>query len=324
MRAVGLPQFTLEAHRPVAAFDVLGVSFATELGYTNLLNALDLAGMALRSAERDEGDPLVIAGGHAAFNPEPVADFLDAAVLGDGEEAALLISDLIKGWKATGRPGGREGLLLRLAATGSVYVPRFYDVSYAADGAIAAVLPEPRRRPGPGPQAHPDGPGRLAVPEEAAGPPGGDGARALLGGDLPGLHPRLPVLPGRHDHPAGAGTQHRRHRSDGAGRHRGDRSGGGRAAQPVQRRPLRDRTGDQAARRPLRGHERVAVAAEHPGGRVQRRPGQRVVPQRPTVGADLRPRGRLGAAPPGDQQDGQRGRPHRHRRRRLLALAGGR
>jgi radical SAM family uncharacterized protein len=141
MRAVGLPQFTLEAHRPVAAFDVLGVSFATELGYTNLLNALDLAGMALRSTERDEGDPLVIAGGHAAFNPEPVADFLDAAVLGDGEEAALLISEEIKGWKATGRPGGREGLLLRLAATGSVYVPRFYDVSYAADGEIAAVRP---------------------------------------------------------------------------------------------------------------------------------------------------------------------------------------
>ena len=141
MRASGLPQFTLDAHRPVAAFDVLGVSFATELGYTNLLNALDLAGLPLRAADRRADEPIVLAGGHAAFNPEPVADFLDAAVLGDGEEAALGISELIRGWKVAGRPGGREGLLLRLAATGAVYVPQFYDVSYAPDGAIAAVVP---------------------------------------------------------------------------------------------------------------------------------------------------------------------------------------
>ena len=88
---------------------MLGVSFATELGYTNLLNALDLAGMPLHAADRDEDDPIVLAGGHAAFNPEPIADFLDAAVLGDGEEVALAISELIRDWKADGRPGGRDG-----------------------------------------------------------------------------------------------------------------------------------------------------------------------------------------------------------------------
>ena len=79
-----IPQFTIDAHRPVRDFDLFGISFSTELGYTNLLNALDLAGIPLRAADRTDNDPVVLAGGHAAFNPEPVADFLDAAVLGDG------------------------------------------------------------------------------------------------------------------------------------------------------------------------------------------------------------------------------------------------
>ena len=87
MREHGVPQFTVDCHRPVGDFDVLGVSFATELGYTNLLTALDLAGIPLHAADRTDDDPIVLAGGHAAFNPEPIADFIDAAVLGDGEEA---------------------------------------------------------------------------------------------------------------------------------------------------------------------------------------------------------------------------------------------
>src|SRR5919199_4862693 len=80
MREHGVPQFTVEAHRPVGAFDLLGVSFATELGYTNLLTALDLAGIPLRATDRDDSHPVVVAGGHAAFNPEPIAEFVDAAV----------------------------------------------------------------------------------------------------------------------------------------------------------------------------------------------------------------------------------------------------
>ncbi len=145
MRAEGIPQFTVDSHRPVRAFDVLGISFSTELGYTNMLNALDLAGIPLRATDRGDQDPIVLAGGHAAFNPEPIADFLDAAVLGDGEEIVLAISEVIREWKAEDRPGGRDELLRRLAVSGSVYVPKFYDVTYAEDGQIEAVVPN---RPG--------------------------------------------------------------------------------------------------------------------------------------------------------------------------------
>ncbi|GAA4412830.1 TIGR03960 family B12-binding radical SAM protein [Actinokineospora soli] len=147
MREHGVPQFTVDGHRPVKAFDVLGVSFATELGYTNLLNALDLAGIPLHAADRTTEDPVVLAGGHAAFNPEPISDFIDAAVLGDGEEAVGQITDIIRAWKAEGRPGGRDELLTRLAETGTVYIPRFYDVAYAEDGRIASVAPNRERVP---------------------------------------------------------------------------------------------------------------------------------------------------------------------------------
>jgi radical SAM family uncharacterized protein len=145
MREHGVPQFTVDGHRPVGAFDLLGVSFSTELGYTNMLTALDLAGIPLDAVARDESHPIVVAGGHAAFNPEPIADFIDVAVVGDGEQAVLTISELVASWKAAGRPGGRTGLLMQLAATGGVYVPRFYDVDYLPDGRIQRVAPN---RPG--------------------------------------------------------------------------------------------------------------------------------------------------------------------------------
>ncbi len=141
MRAAGVPQFTLDGHRPVADFDILGVSLSTELGYTNMLNAIDLAGLPVHQQDRREQDPLVVVGGHASFNPEPIADFIDAAILGDGEEAVLEVSEILRAWKAEGRPGGRTGLLVRLAGTGGVYVPSFYDVSYLPDGQIERVAP---------------------------------------------------------------------------------------------------------------------------------------------------------------------------------------
>ncbi|WP_139977891.1 TIGR03960 family B12-binding radical SAM protein [Nocardioides litoris] len=144
-----IPQFTVDAHRPVGDFDVFGLSFSTELGYTNMLTALDLAGIPLHAVDRGDDDPVVLAGGHAAFNPEPIADFLDAAVLGDGEEVVLAISEVVREWKTQGRPGGREELLRRLAVTGNIYVPRFYDVTYddapGGTGGIVAVTPN---RPG--------------------------------------------------------------------------------------------------------------------------------------------------------------------------------
>jgi radical SAM family uncharacterized protein len=141
MREHGIPQFTVDAHRPVRAFDIFGISFSTELGYTNLLTALDLAGIPLDACDRTDDDPIVVAGGHAAFNPEPVADFIDAAVLGDGEEAALRITDIVREWKRAARPGGRHGLLMRLATDGVAYVPSLYDVDYLPDGRIQRVTP---------------------------------------------------------------------------------------------------------------------------------------------------------------------------------------
>ncbi|MEV6269636.1 TIGR03960 family B12-binding radical SAM protein [Kribbella sp. NPDC051936] len=145
MRDNAIPQFTLDSHRPVRAFDVFGLSFSTELGYTNMLTALDLAGIPLHAADRTDEDPIVLAGGHAAFNPEPIADFLDAAVLGDGEEIVLAISEVIREWKDEGRPGGRDEVLLRLAKSGGVYIPKFFTVDYLADGRIQRVTPN---RPG--------------------------------------------------------------------------------------------------------------------------------------------------------------------------------
>jgi radical SAM family uncharacterized protein len=141
LREAALPQFTVDGHRSVHDFDLFGLSFSTELGYTNMLNALDLAGIPLHAADRRVEDPLVVAGGHAAFNPEPIAEFVDAAVIGDGEQAVLAITDIVGEWKAQGRPGGRREVLLRLARTGGVYVPSFYDVSYLPDGRIQRVAP---------------------------------------------------------------------------------------------------------------------------------------------------------------------------------------
>src|SRR3954471_7952797 len=145
MRDHKIPQFTLDSHRPVRAFDVFGLSFSTELGYTNMLTALDLAGIPLHAVDRTDEDPIVLAGGHAAFHPEPIADFIDAAVLGDGEEIVLAISEVIREWKDEGRPGGRDEVLLRLAKSGGVYVPKFFTVDYLPDGRIQRVVPN---RPG--------------------------------------------------------------------------------------------------------------------------------------------------------------------------------
>ncbi len=145
MREHAVPQFTVDVHHPVGEFDLFGISFSTELGYTNMLVALELAGIPQLAVDRDETHPVVVAGGHAAFNPEPVADFIDAAVLGDGEQAVLRITDIVRRHKDEGGPGGRVELLLRLARSGVAYVPQFYDVSYLPDGRIHRVVPN---RPG--------------------------------------------------------------------------------------------------------------------------------------------------------------------------------
>jgi radical SAM family uncharacterized protein len=139
MRANEVPAFTVDGHRPVKDFDVLGISFSTELGYTNMLEHLDLAGIPLHARDRDDTHPIVLAGGHAAFNPEPIADFIDAAVLGDGEQAVLEISEVLRQAKRDGVD--RTTTLHRLAEAGGVYVPAFYDVDYLPDGRIQRVAP---------------------------------------------------------------------------------------------------------------------------------------------------------------------------------------
>ncbi len=139
MREHGVPQLTVDGHRAVRDFDVFGLSFPTELNYTNMLTALDLAGIPLHADARGEDDPIVLIGGHASFNPEPVADFVDAVVIGDGEEAVIAITQIIRAWKGEGRPGGRHELLLRLARTGGVYVPAFYTIDFDDEGFIADI-----------------------------------------------------------------------------------------------------------------------------------------------------------------------------------------
>ena len=281
MRAHGVPQFTVDAHRPVGAFDLFGVSFSTELGYTNLLTALDLAGIPLLAADRTDAHPVVVAGGHAAFNPEPIADFIDAAVLGDGEEAVLEITAIVRQWKAEGSPG-RPG---RAAAAAGPHRERVRAAllrrRLPARRPDPAGRAEPAGRAVPGAQAHDDGPGRVAVPEEAAGPARRDGARAVRGGDLPGLHPGLPVLPGRHDHPSGAGAVDHHRGADGAQglEFSGFDEVGLLSLSSADHSEIGDMCSGLADQ--YEGTQRLAVAAVHPGGRVQHRPGQGVVPQRP-------------------------------------------
>ena len=102
MRRDGVPLYSLESKRPVSDFDILGVSLPYETLYTNTLNLLDLSGIPIRSADRTREHPLVIAGGHAAHNPEPMAAFIDAFVIGEGEEVIVEIARAVKAWKATG------------------------------------------------------------------------------------------------------------------------------------------------------------------------------------------------------------------------------
>lgn len=147
MRARSLPLFSVDTHRRAGEFDVLAFNLSSELVFTNVLNMIDLAGAPVRSAERDENHPIVIVGGHAAFNPEPLADFLDAVVLGEGEEVVGAITEVLARWKAAGRPrGSRHELLRELASIPAVYVPSMYEVHY--DGPrLVAVTPRYRDVP---------------------------------------------------------------------------------------------------------------------------------------------------------------------------------
>ena len=141
LRAHDVPLFSLDTHRPAGAFDILAFNLSAELTYTNVLSCVDLAGAPVRTEHRGDDDPLVLVGGHCTYNPEPMADFVDAVVLGDGEEVVGEISEVVAAWRQAGRPrGSRHGVLRELAHIEGVYVPSLYDVAY--DGAeLVSVTP---------------------------------------------------------------------------------------------------------------------------------------------------------------------------------------
>ena len=139
LRREGAPLAALESGRPLAHFDVLGFTLPYELTYTNILTMLDLGGLPLLARDRDERHPLVFGGGPGAFNPEPLADFFDFFLLGDGEEAILEIMDAVARSRAAGE--GREAQLARLGRIEGVYVPRWYRAEHDAAGRFAALVP---------------------------------------------------------------------------------------------------------------------------------------------------------------------------------------
>ena len=153
MRTAGAPLFSLETHHALADFDIVGFTLPYEQLYTNVLNMLDLAGLPLRAADRTAGHPLIIAGGSACYNPEPMHAFFDALVIGEGEEVIFEVIEAYREWQEAGEPAdtdhasrptphaSRLDLWQRLARIRGVYVPHLYAVSYHQDGTVAQVEP---------------------------------------------------------------------------------------------------------------------------------------------------------------------------------------
>ena len=138
MRERSIPLFSVDTHRAAGDFDVIAFNLSAELVYTNVLNMIDLAGVPVHAARRRPDDPLVIVGGHAAFNPEPLADFIDVAVLGEGEEVVSEITEVVCEWKASGRTeGSREAVLRAMSKIPGVYVPSMYEVEYERERTVS-------------------------------------------------------------------------------------------------------------------------------------------------------------------------------------------
>jgi radical SAM family uncharacterized protein len=137
MRQAGLPLYSLETHHALSDFDLIGITLPYEQLYSNVLTLLDLGGLPLLSQARDERCPLVMAGGNAVFNPEPMADFIDFFVVGEGEQVIL---EIVQAYREV-CAADRETQLRRMARIPGVYVPRFYAPSYFADGTLAKIEP---------------------------------------------------------------------------------------------------------------------------------------------------------------------------------------
>lgn len=141
MRERHIPLRTLETKKTLKECDIVGFTLQYELSYTNILNMLDLGGVPVLAAERTEEDPLVIVGGPCVYNPEPLADFFDFAIIGEGEEVMAEVMEAYKAWKRAGKPGGRQAFLQEVVKINGIYVPSFYEVEYNENLTVKAVRP---------------------------------------------------------------------------------------------------------------------------------------------------------------------------------------
>ena len=139
MKQEQVPLFSLESRHPLCEFDVIGFTLQYEMSFSNILNMLKLGHVPIRNADRTEADPIVVAGGPCAYNPEPLADFIEAFMIGDGEDVMTELNRVILERKEKGL--SRQETLQRLAQLEGVYVPSFYDVAYHEDGTVASVKP---------------------------------------------------------------------------------------------------------------------------------------------------------------------------------------
>ena len=139
MRAAGIPLLSLESKHPLKDFDIIGFSLDYELTYTNVLNILDLAQIPVLASERNDFHPIIIAGGSSSLNPEPMSDFIDFFVIGEGEDILLELVDSLRQWKR--KKASKEELLHQVAAIPGVYVPSLYRVEYQADGLVKSITP---------------------------------------------------------------------------------------------------------------------------------------------------------------------------------------
>ena len=139
MRKNNIELFALESEDPIKSFDIVGFTLMYELSYTNVLNMLDLAGIPLKSADRQALTPIICCGGPCACNPEPIADFVDLVFLGDGEESTLQVLDLLNACKKNGE--SKTDFLKKAKEIQGVYVPSFYEDSYNEDGTLKELKP---------------------------------------------------------------------------------------------------------------------------------------------------------------------------------------
>jgi len=148
MRENKIPLYSLETFTPLSQFDFVGFSLQYEMIYTNILNMLDLANIPVFTVERNDTDPFIVGGGPCVYNTEPIAEFFDFFIVGEGEEIIVEVVECFIQWSKNGRAQGRQGLLKRLAILDGIYVPSFYAVQYNDANLIESVLPiYPEARP---------------------------------------------------------------------------------------------------------------------------------------------------------------------------------